>query len=358
MSKLRTVKQGWLFFAHYYTMLIWPIGDPKWQMLDKRFPDSSPRQLRFILRTPVKPFPRLVLSRLSEEERPQNTHDAQVSAGTQPPLSVNRLKPSKWDVAKNSDEGMEQQGLVQGFPQPSPSEPSPSAFTEPAQSTSEGVQSESSHAPQSSFTRKASLPSTDPRLRGRLHRQTTSADQSPISSSPMSNLASNLASVPFEELKSKMVEALAKDSSQAVQHLKNYFGIDWNDMIPHIENQAGREEVEVMVFVHYPEALKEEKTMLTKILASLNVKRYDSGQAREWKYFSENIHAGVILVRIVLFILLLRAIQSLSKRSISEPESLHIDDSELRLVLELSLGSSSASSVFIGVEEGRPFSQV
>lgn len=275
-------------------MVIWPAGTSEWDMLDRRFPDKTPEQLRFLLRTPVKPFPQSAASRLQEKQllpSPQNTPEC---PETRPPLSSDIQKPIGEDVAQESGEGVDQQLPVQNSTRIDFLESLPTLSMEQSQSTPDSISAEGSRAPISILARKVSLSSTDPRLRGRLEHQLSSAPQSPIVTSPSPNIQSS----PFDEDKSRMLEALGKDGGSATQHLKKYFNIIWEDMVPRMEDQSKREEEEVKVFLHYPkDDLKEERNVLNKFLASANAKRYDSLQPGEWKLFHQYIQAGVILVR-------------------------------------------------------------
>ena len=240
-----------MFFAEYLILIIYPPGLKDWDSVNRLYPSASPHcLLRFLVREAET-------LRYKEIHFPPNSKNHSFA---DPPASV---KESSLPLLNHPSHHLQPE------PTHDPRLQHSKGSSNPHLLTSKTIPQDS--APQVFQNEEKSLHVSAQQL---LDQETV---QQPIN---------------FDEL---FQAIMATDQETVMKLFKDQLNFDWKAMVPHSDMLKDKR-VEVTVFVQYPSQLEKERELLNSFLQKMIVKRYDSGQRGDWRAFSENRRAGVILV--------------------------------------------------------------
>ena len=274
-SELRGSGKAGLCFAEYFTIVIYPTGHDDWATFDQRYPNDSPwYPLRFLVRE-------------SYEAQSRKLSEASIPAyGT----TVRMQETYSYTDAEPHSEMQDFAG-----------KPSQIDFTA-YRAFPEQERLQSSHRRQMGPTRDPRLKrmevSSPPELSAAANKVDLSSkshleDQLQVLRQVMKQNPDWATSLePLEEL-SQAIQA--SELPTVIRLFKEYFGIDWNDMVPR-STKPEENQKETSVYLCYPESAGAERKILVAFLGRVGVKRYDSSSSADWQAFTKNRQAGVILV--------------------------------------------------------------
>ena len=252
-QQLQSLQKGGIFFAKFFTLVIYPRGIRGWESVDSLYPPHSPHcPLRFLIRE-------------CEFTRYQEIHFA-----TKP--EEDSLKASVPPYAEETFPSHDNAQFKMTFQ----TEPTRDPRLQQSKSLTgvDAPEKEATSVP-SFITRSEEETKSEEKPKGVL----------PIQTMPRPN-------IDFDEVIRVMMNT---DQKKILELFKARFDIDWENMVPRSDNSQDSQK-EVSVFVHYPQRLEQERKMLATFLQRIGAKRYDSSQSGDWRAFSENMVAGVLLV--------------------------------------------------------------
>ena len=241
-----------MFFAEYFTLIIYPPGLQDWDPVNRLFPSTSPYSLlRFFVREAET-------SRYKDIHFPPNSEDRSFTDFPPAPIKEKSLP-------------------LLGHP---PHHLQPEPTRDPRLQHSKGPSSSQSLT--SKVIPQHSAPKVFQNGTSSLH---VSAQQ-PLDQKTVQQ------PINVDEL---LEAIMSNDQETVIKLFKDQLNLDWKAMVPRSDMSKDKR-VEVAVFVQYPSQLEKERELLNSFLQKMLVKRYDSGQSGDWRAFSENRRAGVILV--------------------------------------------------------------
>ena len=276
-NKLWNLGCAGCFFAEYFTLIIYPSEHKDWEIFDQRYPEKSPRsRLRFLLREShdgqYEAFNRLVgsakventgdgsLSFADHSSLPYNLNPRHANPQEQQPTADPRLASRRF-----SSSAADAQTLSRQDPTPQQIKVAPVAILS-------NVHSEKLSPNTATLNRILQQLRQTPALVPKAH--------------------DLYRPVNFEELSQAI---MSSEPELLIKLFKEELDIDWAAMQPRLE-KPGQSITEVTVFLHYPKQLDDERKVLAAFLRRLGAKRYDSASPADWRAFSENRKAGVMLV--------------------------------------------------------------